>query len=89
MSFIRSTSLNKTPVLVDIFEKVFFEILFFDFFLPFPSPSSSLFELIEHIFVSNLESVESCECGNSKSETSGSVGIGDCHNGDFGKYSSF
>ena len=57
--------------------------------LPFPSPSSSLFELIEQIFDSNLESVEFCDCGNSKWGTSGSRGIGDCHNGDFGKYSSF
>ena len=36
-----------------------------------------------------MESVEFWDWGNSKSETSGSAGIGDCHNGDFGKYSSF
>ena len=53
--------------------------MFFQNILPFPSPSSSLFELIEHIFDSNLESVEFCDCGNSKSGTSGSRG----------KYSSF
>ena len=48
---------------------------------PLPSPSSSPLLEIEHVFVSNVVFLVSCELGSCKTGTFGSCGIGDCHNG--------